>query len=63
MRDIFHHCASIHSGINAMKRRDFLRQSAATIGVFSFPAILRSASPNSMLQVACIGVGGMGATR
>src|SRR5690606_37986737 len=42
----------------AMNRRRFLRQStAATLG---FPAILRAASPNSMLQVACIGVGGMG---
>ena len=43
-----------------MKRRDFLRQSVATVGVFSFPSTVRSASPNSMLQVACIGVGGMG---
>ncbi len=41
-----------------MNRRRFLRQSAAT--TLGFPAILRSASPNSMLQVACIGVGGMG---
>ncbi|HRJ10674.1 MAG TPA: Gfo/Idh/MocA family oxidoreductase [Prosthecobacter sp.] len=41
-----------------MNRRRFLRQSAAaTLG---FPAILRSASPNSLLQVAAIGVGGMG---
>ncbi len=41
-----------------MNRRSFLKQStAAGIG---FPAILRSASPNSFLQVACIGVGGMG---
>ena len=44
-----------------MKRRQFLRQStAAAISVLGFPAILRSAAPNSMLQVACIGVGGMG---
>lgn len=42
-------------------RRQFLQQStAAATGLFGFPAILRSASPNSMLQVACIGVGGMG---
>ncbi len=41
-----------------MNRRSFLKQTtAAGIG---FPAILRSASPNSQLQVACIGVGGMG---
>lgn len=32
----------------------------AAAGVLGFPAILRSASPNSLLQVACIGVGGMG---
>jgi len=44
-----------------MNRRQFLRHSiAASAGVFAFPAILRSASANSMLQVACIGVGGMG---
>lgn len=42
-------------------RRQFLRQGAvAGVGVLCFPAILRSASPNSMLQVASIGVGGMG---
>jgi len=44
-----------------MNRRKFLHQSTvATVGVLGFPAILRSASPNSMLQVASIGVGGMG---
>jgi len=43
-----------------MNRRDFLLRSAAAVGVLGFPAILRSASPNSMLQVASIGVGGMG---
>ncbi|MEQ2006198.1 MAG: Gfo/Idh/MocA family oxidoreductase [Limisphaerales bacterium] len=45
-----------------MNRRQFLRQSttAAGIAALGFPAILRSASPNSLLQVACIGVGGMG---
>jgi predicted dehydrogenase len=44
-----------------MKRREFLRQSAAAAAtVFAAPAILRSAAPNSVLQVACIGVGGMG---
>jgi predicted dehydrogenase len=44
-----------------MNRRDFLRQSAAAAGVLGCPAILRSASPGSTLQVASIGVGGMGA--
>ncbi|MCB1090979.1 MAG: Gfo/Idh/MocA family oxidoreductase [Verrucomicrobiae bacterium] len=44
-----------------MKRRQFLQRSAgAASGVLGFPAILRSASPNSKLQVASIGVGGMG---
>src|SRR5262245_75818 len=44
-----------------MKRREFLRRSAATAAtLFAAPAILRSAAPNSMLQVASIGVGGMG---
>ena len=45
-----------------MDRRQFLRRStvATASAVVGFPAILRSASPNSMLQVACIGVGRMG---
>lgn len=45
-----------------MNRRQFLRQSTTVAGVaaLGFPAILRSASPNSLLQIACIGVGGMG---
>jgi predicted dehydrogenase len=44
-----------------MKRREFLRRSAvATAGVLGCPAILKSAAPNSLLQVACLGVGGMG---
>ena len=44
-----------------MKRRDFLRRTAAAAAsAFASPAIVRSASTNSMLQVASIGVGGMG---
>lgn len=45
-----------------MNRRRFLQQSAATASasVLGFPAILRSASPNSMLQVASVGVSKMG---
>src|SRR5262245_56582337 len=44
-----------------LSRRQFLRRSAlAGAGTLCFPAILRSASPNSQLQVASIGVGGMG---
>src|SRR5437773_4921548 len=44
-----------------MKRRQFLRQSAAAAAtVLAAPAILRTAAPNSLLQVACIGVSGMG---
>jgi predicted dehydrogenase len=50
-----------HSNSSRPTRRQFLRQSAAAgVGVIFFPAILRSTSPNSMLQVASIGVGGMG---
>ncbi len=40
-------------------RRRFLQQSAAA-ATFGFPAILHSASPNSKVQVAAIGVGGFG---
>ena len=40
-------------------RRDFLRQTAATTAVLGFPAILRAASPNSMVQVAAVGADGM----
>jgi predicted dehydrogenase len=44
-----------------LNRRRFLGHSAvATSAIFGCPAILRSAAPNSQLQVACIGVGGMG---
>lgn len=44
-----------------VSRRRFLAQSAAaSMGILACPAILRSAAPNSQLQVACIGVGGMG---
>lgn len=45
-----------------MNRRRFLKHSAASTAasVLGFPAILRSASPNSMLQVASIGVARMG---
>src|SRR5688500_5193646 len=42
-------------------RRHFLKQTAAASAIlFACPAILKSAAPNSLLQVACIGVGGMG---
>jgi predicted dehydrogenase len=44
-----------------LTRRRFLQGSlAAGATVLGVPAILRSAAPNSMLQVASIGVGGMG---
>jgi len=44
-----------------LSRRRFIAHSAAAgAAVLGCPAILRSAAPNSMLQVACIGVGGMG---
>src|SRR5262245_48938769 len=44
-----------------LHRRRFLKQTAAAgAAIFGCPAILRSAAPNSMLQVAALGVGGMG---
>jgi predicted dehydrogenase len=44
-----------------MNRRSFFQKSAlAGVSVLGFPAVVRCASPNSKLQVACIGVGGMG---
>lgn len=45
-----------------MNRRHFLKKSfAASAASVSAPAILSARSPNSMFQVASIGVGGMGA--
>jgi predicted dehydrogenase len=42
-------------------RRQFVGYNALVgAGVLGFPAVLRSASPNSLLQVASVGVGGMG---
>ncbi len=46
--------------VRDMNRRRFLQQSLAASTVFSAPAILRARSPNSMFQVASIGVGGDG---
>ena len=43
-----------------MNRRHFIRQSLATTAYVSAPAILSARSPNSMFQVASVGVGGMG---
>ncbi|APZ95821.1 Gfo/Idh/MocA family protein [Fuerstiella marisgermanici] len=45
----------------SLTRRQVLKSAtAAAVGVIGSPAIVRSASLNSKLQVACIGVGGMG---
>lgn len=41
-------------------RRSFLRQSTLAASALGFPAVVRSASPNSKLQVASVGVNGMG---
>jgi predicted dehydrogenase len=41
-------------------RRSFLKQSTLAVSTLGFPAIVRSASPNSKLQVASVGVNGMG---
>src|SRR5436309_367969 len=44
-----------------LTRRRFLGQTAAAAStLFAAPAILKCAAPNSLLQVASIGVGGMG---
>ena len=43
-----------------MNRRHFLQQTLATSACVSAPAILSARSPNSMFQVASVGVGGMG---
>ena len=43
-----------------VSRREILKRSAAAASVIACPAIVSSASPNSKLQVAAIGVGGMG---
>src|SRR2546425_12186239 len=43
-----------------MNRRRFLQQSAASSAALGFPAITRCASPNSLLQVASVGVARMG---
>ena len=52
---------SQHAPSSQLSRRQFLWQSAvAGVGAIGFPAILRSASPNSLLQVASLGVSGMG---
>jgi predicted dehydrogenase len=55
-------CSVINDRVTRrLSRRQFLQQGAAVgAGMLCFPAILRSAAPNSMLQVAAIGVGGMG---
>ena len=43
-------------------RRQFLKQTtAASAGILGFPALLRSQSPNSLLNIAVIGCGGRGA--
>ena len=47
---------------SVLNRRQFIRQSAATLGWASLPLTgLRAASPNNRLNIAAIGVGGMGA--
>ncbi len=50
----------LSTSLSQPTRRQFLGHAVAATGAIAFPAILRSASPNSNLQVASIGVGGMG---
>ena len=48
----------------SVRRRDFLRAAAPAAAALAFPHVLRSqggVSPNSRLNVACVGVGGRGA--
>ncbi len=48
----------------SLRRRDFLRTAAPAAATLAFPHVLRSqggVSPNSRLNVACVGVGGRGA--
>ena len=45
----------------ALTRRHFIQLSGTVgVGVLGFPAIVRSQSPNSRLNIAVIGVGGRG---
>ena len=41
-------------------RRNFIHTAAVATGVLGFPAILRCASPNSLLNIAVVGCGGRG---
>ncbi len=41
-------------------RRDFIKQAASTTAVLGFPALVRGANLNSKLQLAAVGVNGMG---
>lgn len=43
-------------------RRVFLKQAALAGAAFGFPAVVRSASPNSRVQLATVGVSGQGFT-
>jgi hypothetical protein len=44
----------------ARTRRNFLKFGTATAATLGFPAIVSARSPNSKLNIACIGVGGRG---
>lgn len=44
----------------SITRRQFVRTTAAASAVLSTPSLLHTAAPNSKLNHACIGVGGMG---
>src|SRR5438552_77464 len=43
-----------------LTRRSFIRHSAAAAAIVQFPALLRSANPNSTLQIAAVGSAGKG---
>ena len=50
--------------MKSMKRRDFLKSTlaASAVGVVSFNILKAGASPNSKLNIACIGVGSQGSS-
>ena len=43
-----------------ISRRTFIQSSSAAAAAFGFPAVLRSANPNSVLRIAVVGANGQG---
>lgn len=53
-------CLQHSSSLRMITRRAFIYQTAAASTLLGFPAVLRSASPNSTLQIAVVGCKGQG---